>query len=303
MPLRGATDEWRVPRLRSLLGALALVICLSAVAGSATASAGSAERSSSRLVSRATQAHSKSVRLHRRRKHPAARCAKPSSFHTSGGHVHHKRHPHRTANCAKPGSGEQHGAKGTHGDSRHSAPGKRTGHHAKQHESSTGKPADADTCPGADLRPTKEDIEAVRTATLCLVDQERTNHGEAALAPNANLQQSAQDHTESMVSDDYFEHDSPSGDTPLSRMTASGYIFSSHVGYEIGENIGWGTLSLSTPRAIVAAWMASPGHRANILDPRFRDTAIGVSPHVPSSLSESQAGGIYTQDFGVIITG
>jgi uncharacterized protein YkwD len=47
--------------------------------------------------------------------------------------------------------------------------------------------------------------------------------------------------------------------------------------------------------------MASPGHRANILDARFRDTAIGVSPHVPSSLSQGQPGGIYTQDFGVII--
>ena len=48
--------------------------------------------------------------------------------------------------------------------------------------------------------------------------------------------------------------------------------------------------------------MASPGHRANILDAHFRDTAIGVSPHVPSSLSQGQPGGIYTQDFGVIIT-
>jgi uncharacterized protein YkwD len=303
MPLRGATDEWRVPRLRSLLGALALLICLSAAAGSAMASAGSSERSSfrrssSKFVPRATQAHSRSV--HRRRKRPAAHCAKPSSFHTSGGHVHHKRH---SPSCAKHGHGNEHGSGEPEAGTHHSTTGKRTGHHAKQHGSSTGKPADADTCPGADLRPTKEDIEAVRTATLCLVDQERTNHGEPALAPNAHLQQSAQDHTESMVSDDYFEHDGPSGDTPLSRMTACGYIYSSQVGYEIGENIGWGTLSLSTPRAIVAAWMTSPGHRANILDAHFRDTAIGVSPSVPSSLSEGQAGGIYTQDFGVIITG
>lgn len=298
MPVRGATDEWRVSRLRSLLGALALVVCLSAVAGSATASAGSSGRSSSRLVPRATQAHSRSVRRHRR-KRPAAHCAKPSSFHVSGGHVHHKRHQ---PSCAKRGHGNEHGSGGP-GSSHHSTSGKRTGHHPGKHGSSTGKPADADTCPGADLRPTKEDIEAVRTATLCLVEEERTNHGEAALQPNADLQQSAQGHTESMVSDDYFEHDGPSGDTPLSRMTACGYIYSSHVGYEIGENIGWGTLSLSTPHAIVAAWMASPGHRANILDAHFHDTAIGVSPRVPSSLGEGQAGGIYTQDFGVIITG
>jgi uncharacterized protein YkwD len=49
--------------------------------------------------------------------------------------------------------------------------------------------------------------------------------------------------------------------------------------------------------------MASPEHRANILDTHFRDTAIGVSPHAPTALGHGQAGGIYTQDFGVIVTG
>jgi uncharacterized protein YkwD len=86
-------------------------------------------------------------------------------------------------------------------------------------------------------------------------------------------------------------------------MRAARYIHSSRIGFEVGENIAWGTLQLATPRAIVAAWMASPGHRANILDPRFRDTAIGVSPHPPASLAHSQPGAIYTQDFGVIVSG
>jgi uncharacterized protein YkwD len=299
MPARGATDEWRVPRLRSLLCASALaIVCLSVTAGAAASP--SVFGGSDAPVAWTAAAHQTSVRQHRRRP-PAVSCAKRASFHTSGGHVPHK-HRSRHGTCVKRGSGKQHGAGGPHTGSHHSTSGKRTGHHAK-HGSSTGKPADADTCPGADLRPAGGNIEAVRAATLCLVNQERNNHGEAALQPNADLQQSAQDHTESMVSADYFEHDGPGGDTPLSRMTACGYIYSSHVGYEIGENIGWGTLSLSSPRAIVAAWMASPGHRANILDAHFRDTAIGISPRVPSSLGEGQAGGIYTQDFGVIITG
>ncbi len=47
--------------------------------------------------------------------------------------------------------------------------------------------------------------------------------------------------------------------------------------------------------------MASAGHRANILDPRYRETGIGVSPHPPASLAHGQAGATYTQDFGVII--
>jgi hypothetical protein len=95
----------------------------------------------------------------------------------------------------------------------------------------------------------------------------------------------------------------PTAKTPLSRLRATGYIYSSRIGYAIGENIAWGTLWLATPRAIFAAWMASREHRANILDARFRDTAIGVSPHPLASMARGQSGAIYTQDFGVIVTG
>jgi uncharacterized protein YkwD len=106
-----------------------------------------------------------------------------------------------------------------------------------------------------------------------------------------------------MAFGNYFEHTGANGDTPLSRIRTCGYIYSSQVGYEVGENIGWGTLWLATPRAIVAAWMASSEHRANILDAHFHDTAIGISSHPPTSLAAGQPGAIYTQDFGVIITG
>src|SRR5262249_30552434 len=96
----------------------------------------------------------------------------------------------------------------------------------------------------------------------------------------------------------YFAHVGPRGDTPLRRMRSVGLISRQRAVYHIGENIGWGTLWLATPRAIVAAWMASPGHRANILDRRFRFTAVGVCPHPPFSRPRGQPGAIYTQDFG-----
>jgi uncharacterized protein YkwD len=238
----------------------------------------------SRKTGRAHKADDHQKSGHRRHARSATTCAKKSSFHASG--RTHRRHRHPS--CAKRHSVTHHTH---HAD------------HPGQHRRGAGRPAHAgEACPGADLQPSQSNIEAIRGATLCLVNQERADHGEAALQLNAHLQQSAQAHTESMAFGNYFEHDGPGGDTPLSRMTAAGYIPGGNVGYEIGENIGWGTLSLGTPRAIVAAWMASPGHRANILDAHFRDTAVGVSPHVPSSLSGGQAGGIYTQDFGVIIT-
>ncbi len=154
------------------------------------------------------------------------------------------------------------------------------------------------SCAGADLRPTAGDLERVRAATLCLVNRERAQQRERPLAPNERLEHAAQAHTESMAFGNYFEHVGPRGDTLLSRVRASGYMYSPRLTYEVGENIGWGTLWDATPRAIVAAWMASPGHRANILDGHFRETAIGVSPHPPSSLAHGQAGAVYTQDFG-----
>lgn len=154
------------------------------------------------------------------------------------------------------------------------------------------------SCPGADLRPTATDLASIRAATLCLVNRERATEGERPLAPSVRLQQAAQGHTEGMSLGDYFKHVGPRGETPMSRMRAAGYVSSSRVDYVVGENIGWGTLWEATPRAIVAAWMASPGHRANILDARFQESAVGVSPQLPLSLSGGEAGAIYTQDFG-----
>jgi uncharacterized protein YkwD len=173
--------------------------------------------------------------------------------------------------------------------------------HGRHHSPAYGAAHHA--CQNMGLRPTSTNLKLIRVATLCLINRERTMRGERPLRPNRRLRRAAQAHSQSMAFDDYFEHVGPSGQTPLARMRSVGYISSSRVGFEVGENIAWGTLSLSTPRAIVASWMASPGHRANILDPHYRETGIGVSPHPISSRAHGQAGAIYTQDFGVIRRG
>jgi len=136
---------------------------------------------------------------------------------------------------------------------------------------------------------------------LCLVNQERARHGELPLRLNAQLEEAAEEHSQEMVSQDYFAHIAPSGLTPLERVRETGYIPSPHDGYTIGENIAWGTLELSTPKAIVAAWIASPEHLANILEADYRDTAVGVAPAAPPSLGHGQQGAVYTQEFGVIV--
>jgi uncharacterized protein YkwD len=230
----------------------------------------------------------------RKHAHRSTPCAKRSSYHASKRHARRRRR-HGGARCP-----QEHPTKN---NAKEHHPAKRR--LQTRHSRTRPNPAadKSDSCPGASLTPEESNLETIRTATLCLVNRERADNGESPLQPNAQLQQAAQGHSEDMVDQDYFEHVGPSGDTPLSRMRAAGYIYSSQVGYEVGENIGWGTLWLATPNAIVAAWMASPGHRANILDAHFRDTAIGVSPHAPVALAHGQAGAIYTQDFGAIIAG
>jgi uncharacterized protein YkwD len=158
----------------------------------------------------------------------------------------------------------------------------------------------ATPCQGTELMPEAANLAQIEAATVCLVNQERARNNELPLQPSAQLAQSSQMHSEGMVSEDYFSHIAPNGETPLQRIQATGYIPNAQVGYAIGENIAWGTLSLATPSAIVTAWIASPEHLANILDSEYRDTAVGVDPAVPGSLAEGQPGAVYTQEFGVI---
>ncbi len=156
-------------------------------------------------------------------------------------------------------------------------------------------------CANTELTPTPADLAAIQTATLCLVNQERARDDELPLLPNRRLEQAARGHGEEMINDDYFAHVSPNGLTPVARIENTGYVPNRQVGYTLGENLAWGTLQLSTPGAIVAAWIASPEHLANILFSPYRDTAIAIVPAVPASLAAGQPGALYTQEFGVIV--
>lgn len=177
------------------------------------------------------------------------------------------------------------------------------GHHHASPQHGLALAGASEACPGEGLTPEAGDLEAVREATVCLVNKQRTQRGERPLLVNAKLTRAAQGHSENMVLDNYFSHYGPDGETPSDRMKNAGYIYSTRIGYEIGENIAWGTLYLATPKSIVQAWMESPGHRENILNAHYRETGMGIVAQVPAAFSEGQAGAIYTQDFGVLITG
>jgi len=156
-------------------------------------------------------------------------------------------------------------------------------------------------CQNTELTPEAENLPLVRAAILCLINRKRAESGESPLKANAQLEQAAESHSRELVAEDYFAHVSPSGETPVDRIRETGYIPNTSDGYVIGENLAWGTYQLATPQAIVAAWIASPGHLANILEAQYTETGIGVTPAVPASLAPGSPGATYAQEFGVII--
>src|SRR5437762_2182635 len=64
----------------------------------------------------------------------------------------------------------------------------------------------------------------------------------------------------------------------------------------LGENLAFGQGPLTTPATIVFAWMTSPEHRANILEPDFRDIGIAVGFGSPSP--NGGDGVFYVAEFG-----
>lgn len=96
----------------------------------------------------------------------------------------------------------------------------------------------------------------------------RHDHGLGDLQANAKLSQAAADKAHDMLTYDYWAHDSPSGVTPWHWFDVVGYNYSA-----AGENLA---KNFSSSSGVMSAWMASPEHRANLLDNRYTDVGIAV---------------------------
>jgi uncharacterized protein YkwD len=146
----------------------------------------------------------------------------------------------------------------------------------------------------AGLIPTASNIGAISAATLCLINDARRAAGVGPLTENAALDRAAVGHSADMVGAGYFDHTGPDGRSAGQRFLAAGFLL--RPGGAIGENLGGATLSNATPAAIVASWMGSPGHRANILSPGYSETGLGVAAVAPAGLG-GQPGATYTEEF------
>ncbi|MFE1879222.1 CAP domain-containing protein [Streptomyces diastatochromogenes] len=122
---------------------------------------------------------------------------------------------------------------------------------------------------------------ATEAQVLKLVNEERAKVGCSALAANSSLTKLAEAFSDDMAARNFFDHTDPDGATPWDRAAKAGIT---DLG---GENIARGQADAA---AVMEAWMASPGHRANILNCDFKTLGVGV--HL------GPGGPWWTQDFG-----
>ena len=94
----------------------------------------------------------------------------------------------------------------------------------------------------------------------------------------AKLSAAAQLHSQDMRATSTLSHVGSDGSTLVQRVERQGYPWS-----RLAENVAWGYDEVDE---VVAGWLSSPGHCANIMNPDYRELGVGV------------AGTFWTQVFG-----
>lgn len=135
-----------------------------------------------------------------------------------------------------------------------------------------------------DQNATGVDEQAVERLIHEEINDERNANGLDPLATDADLRDAARGHSADMIADGYVGHESPDGVTPADRLSAAGCSAG-------GENVaqtwfdrpvdtGDGTVVVESEQELashlVDSWMASPGHRENVLRESFAETGVGV---------------------------
>ncbi|HEU0225805.1 MAG TPA: CAP domain-containing protein [Steroidobacteraceae bacterium] len=126
--------------------------------------------------------------------------------------------------------------------------------------------------------PARDQAAAVSARVLVLVNEARASprrcgrkrFGVAApLSLSGALEQAAQVHARDMARRSTLSHAGGDGSTHAERVTRAGYAWR-----VVGENIAAGQ---PTPEQVVAGWLRSPRHCANLMDPDFSDMGVGFA--------------------------
>ena len=136
------------------------------------------------------------------------------------------------------------------------------------------KAGDSVTIPNADS------VSALEAEVLRLVNAERTSRKLPPLALNSSLSSVARLKSQDFINKNYFAHQSPTYGSPFDMMKKQGIGF-----VAAGENIAKGQ---NTAAAVMKSWMASPGHKANILSAVYNQIGIGTAKDSKGNLYWTQ---------------
>ncbi len=128
--------------------------------------------------------------------------------------------------------------------------------------------APAAACAGANNRTASPEVQ--QRAVTCLVNWARARHRQGRLSASHSLQRAAALKGHGVASCRQISH-TPCGSDAAAPMRRSGYAYT-----RFGENLYVGALGSASAQEVVAAWLQSPGHRANILNPGFRDVGAAL---------------------------
>jgi hypothetical protein len=124
-----------------------------------------------------------------------------------------------------------------------------------------------------------------------LTNDQRIANGLSPLSENSTLDSAAIAKGNDMLAKGYWAHFAPDGTSPWSFFTSFGYKYQ-----YAGENLA---RDFSDAGSAVSAWMNSPTHKENILNPHYKEVGIGV---VEGSLAGADTT-VIVQFFGTALTG
>jgi len=123
--------------------------------------------------------------------------------------------------------------------------------------------------PGQKIKIPVIETKALESEVVRLVNIERSKVGLPPLKENWQLSRIARYKSQDMINKNYFSHYSPTYGSPFKMIESFGLRFSA-----AGENIAMGQ---RTPQEVMNAWMNSPGHRSNILNPTYTEIGVGLA--------------------------
>lgn len=115
--------------------------------------------------------------------------------------------------------------------------------------------------------PSSVSITPATTGFGAMMVSQRAAVGVGPVEENAQLTAAANAYARRLDTEGFFDHVAPDGSKPSDRALAAGYC-----DQYVGENLAYGQTS---EIQVMQDWMASAGHRENILNPRFVRYGLG----------------------------